>query len=567
MAAATSVNRLSPRPLAVIILRACATLGAASGCIGLAEQPPTEESTSAVLEVVISQPTIEPTHATDNPRLALAGTATGEVADVTWKNDRGGTGVATGTSSWSVSEMGLQPGDNLVTVTATDAQGNSSSDSLTVQYTPAGTGDVTPPTVPEGLQAVALAPHQTRLSWSPSVDDVGVVGYRIYRDGAWVGSTSTTSYMNGGLSPATTYSYAVAAVDAQGNPSALSSPSSVTTPAQSSPTPLGTLAASMQPGTWAKLETNDFQGGAIFKSVDDGSILEFTNEAQWDPVGRRVFIIGTARGNSAAYGVRNQKWVQYSEATNSWTELPTPTFYIGFHSYDHAALDPATGDYFVRLVSSNDVRRYSVLKGSWEALPNIPYDYGDCCNALEYFGEMKALVFVRGSSNGTTELYRFDLAGTQWQKLSTPTNVVMGNFHEVADYSPVHRVLFFGGGDIYNDGNTIRTRSFFKLDESGAVTRLADTPAPFAVSGVVTVVDPATGNLLLFPKTPADTFYEHLYGSDTWVSHRIDFAFSTTDVYGGQTTVATAIPEYGVVVFFKHAGGGSGVFVYKHKPQ
>ena len=54
-------------------------------------------------------------------------------------NDRGGSGTATGTTSWSVSGIALLSGSNVLTVTARDAAGNTSTDTLTVTYTPPDT--------------------------------------------------------------------------------------------------------------------------------------------------------------------------------------------------------------------------------------------------------------------------------------------------------------------------------------------------------------------------------------------------------------------------------------------
>jgi len=54
------------------------------------------------------------------------------VTSVTWVNDRGGSGTASGTDNWSVGSVALQLGANQITVTATDAAGNSSTDALTV---------------------------------------------------------------------------------------------------------------------------------------------------------------------------------------------------------------------------------------------------------------------------------------------------------------------------------------------------------------------------------------------------------------------------------------------------
>jgi hypothetical protein len=53
---------------------------------------------------------------------------------VTWSNDRGGSGTATGTTNWTISNIPLQPGVNNITVTATDAQGLSSTDNIAVTY-------------------------------------------------------------------------------------------------------------------------------------------------------------------------------------------------------------------------------------------------------------------------------------------------------------------------------------------------------------------------------------------------------------------------------------------------
>src|SRR5438309_4804397 len=97
--------------------------------------------------------------------------------------------------------------------------------------------DTTPPTVPTGLTATAVSSSQINLSWTASSDNVGVSGYRVYRGGTQIATTSTTSFANTGLSASTTYSYTVAAYDAAGNLSAQSSSASATTPAPPDTTP------------------------------------------------------------------------------------------------------------------------------------------------------------------------------------------------------------------------------------------------------------------------------------------------------------------------------------------
>src|SRR5439155_1073475 len=84
--------------------------------------------------VAITSPTFGASFNTSNALLTLGGTAADNVGvtQVTWANSRGGGGTATGTTSWAASGIGLQPGTNVLTVTAHDAVGNTTAASLTV---------------------------------------------------------------------------------------------------------------------------------------------------------------------------------------------------------------------------------------------------------------------------------------------------------------------------------------------------------------------------------------------------------------------------------------------------
>jgi Fibronectin type III domain len=93
-----------------------------------------------------------------------------------------------------------------------------------------GPGDTTPPSVPAGVTATATSSTSVRVDWGASTDDAGVAGYRVYRDGALLATTTGTTYPDSGLQPGTTYAYTVAAYDAAGNASDQSAPASVTTP-------------------------------------------------------------------------------------------------------------------------------------------------------------------------------------------------------------------------------------------------------------------------------------------------------------------------------------------------
>jgi chitodextrinase len=92
--------------------------------------------------------------------------------------------------------------------------------------------DVQPPTAPANLRAHATSSARVDVTWDPSTDDVGVTGYRVYRDNARVATTggSVTTYADSGVSAATTYTYQVSAIDAAGRESPRSNAATVTTP-------------------------------------------------------------------------------------------------------------------------------------------------------------------------------------------------------------------------------------------------------------------------------------------------------------------------------------------------
>ena len=90
-------------------------------------------------------------------------------------------------------------------------------------------GDTQAPTAPSGLTSPSKTSSSISLSWNGSTDNVGVSGYRIYRGGVSVGTVSTTTFNNTGLSAGTSYTYVVRAFDAAGNESGASNSVTVTT--------------------------------------------------------------------------------------------------------------------------------------------------------------------------------------------------------------------------------------------------------------------------------------------------------------------------------------------------
>jgi hypothetical protein len=139
--------------VAALALGGCGGGGASSGGGGSMEPPPPGGDTTAPT-VAITVPVTTAVYVTSQASVALAGTASDNVGvtSVSWSNDRGGSGTASGADNWSIAAIALQNGVNVITVTAQDAAANSASATLTVTYS-----SLTP-TLPTPTSSIFVAP-------------------------------------------------------------------------------------------------------------------------------------------------------------------------------------------------------------------------------------------------------------------------------------------------------------------------------------------------------------------------------------------------------------------------
>ncbi len=82
---------------------------------------------TTVPSVAITSPTSNTIYTTTSNTIGLGGNAsdsTSGVSSVTWSNSRGGSGIASGTTSWSISDISLSTGDNIITVSVNDGASN-----------------------------------------------------------------------------------------------------------------------------------------------------------------------------------------------------------------------------------------------------------------------------------------------------------------------------------------------------------------------------------------------------------------------------------------------------------
>jgi chitodextrinase len=130
-----------------------------------------------------------------------------------------------------------------------------------------GVVDTTAPTTPSGVLGSAISSTQINLSWTGSIDNVGVAGYNIFRNGTQIGTSTVESYQDKGLTPDTEYTYAVSAYDTSGNVSEKSQQISVrtqvapldTTPPVISSIVVSSITSKSAKITWATNEPSDSQ--------------------------------------------------------------------------------------------------------------------------------------------------------------------------------------------------------------------------------------------------------------------------------------------------------------------
>lgn len=157
--------------------------------------------------------------------------STDNVTVAGYKVYRDGQSIAQVTSTSFLDTTVVGNHDYNYEVTAIDEAQNESSKTA-AQPSPVHTPDATDkekPSKPDGLGVDLLTTSSVAFSWNDSTDNVGVVGYHVYRDGKALPDTSEPSFVDDGLKSGTTYNYTVAAYDASGNVSDVSDTLTVST--------------------------------------------------------------------------------------------------------------------------------------------------------------------------------------------------------------------------------------------------------------------------------------------------------------------------------------------------
>ncbi len=175
------------------------------------------------------------------PTNLIATNITENSVDLSWNVSTDNIGVSnygvyingifnTSTSANSITINNLDPATSYTfTVNARDASGNASVESNSVIITTLASSDTTAPFSPTNLIASNITQTMVTLQWDAATDNIGVIAYDVYRDGILLDTTDELIFEVSSLTPNTSYSFNVIAIDAAGNNSASSNVVAITT--------------------------------------------------------------------------------------------------------------------------------------------------------------------------------------------------------------------------------------------------------------------------------------------------------------------------------------------------
>lgn len=319
-----------------------------------------------------------------------------------------------------------------------------------------------------------------------------------------------------------------------------SQPATVTVQAPGS-SDLARLAAAMASGQWATFSTSGMSAGLL--AVDSThSVTEFGARGHWDPAHKLVQFWG--QGHWAP-----SKLITWDDASNRWTADGTQVFSDIGHAYYHLALDPGSGDLYLRGYFSTAVRR-KPYGGAWTNIASFADIGRQVAGGLEWFPQLHGgrggLVFIDVLSCQT-----WNPSTNAWTTRSS-TLSGMGPYHNwIAAAGPY---VYFGGGN--------GSRAMYRLSADGSVSTAPSTPLEagiWAAGGNAPVLSHPDGNQLL-QFAPGSSGAIYRFNGSAWVAHG-------THQIGPRQWFGVPISDYGVIMFVAQDGSGTSytpvVKVYK----
>jgi hypothetical protein len=316
------------------------------------------------------------------------------------------------------------------------------------------------------------------------------------------------------------------------------SASSATCPTASGTSALATLAASMSSGQWATFS----MGGMGYPLLDAGngySITEYSARGHWDPVHRKIQYWGQGHLN-------NEKLISWDDASNQWSVGAPAGFGSIGHGYYHLAMDPGTGDLYLRGFNSTVVKK-KPYGGAWTNLSAFQNVSGQVAGALEWFPAANA---------GAGGLAFCDVLSLQtWAPTTNTWTTRSSSLSGLGNY---HNWAVAAGGFVYCGGGNGST-TMHRLTASGAVSAAPNTPITAGVGSGIVLRHPDGNQLLLFGQGTTGAI--HRFNGTSWTTHG-------THQIGGATNLWFGVPinTYGVILFVAQTVNSATPTVKIYKP-
>ena len=309
------------------------------------------------------------------------------------------------------------------------------------------------------------------------------------------------------------------------------------TSAQSSE--LGDLAAALQPGEWQELPTSGFNSALLTQGSHHA--LQYQESMKWDPVDRKMHFVGS--GHLEPY-----IQVTFDEANNSWSKRDVPGYFDTSHGYDHMAIDPVGRRFYFRQFNGSRLDILNLDTGQWSTSSRMNADQWLVAGGLAWIPELESVLFV-----DSVEISLYTPRTDSWSLVTRNTNG-LGEYHNFAEYSPVHQVTIYGGG---NGSNTV-----YRIDANGNVERMSDSPVGLGIPQSMVVADPISGNFLVFTD---NSFYEYDPIADRWSRQSVSIPFGPGVDPGVIGASAAPMSTHGVIMIVKYDGNDSRVYLYRHQ--
>lgn len=345
-------------------------------------------------------------------------------------------------------------------------------------------------------------------------------------------------------------------------------------------TELGKLAASMAPGSWAKLTVSN-QDAMLGVGSVSGTMIHYCNTMPWNPKNRSIEIVGMD------HNAGKQRYVRYDDVTSAFVLERDDTGWGSFtqHGYDHNAVNPYTGDLYHRLFgtfsSTIALKKKPLASNTFSDGKSVAVDAEQQAIGTTWWSGPFAgagaqgalLVFNSGYAYGNANdgnIVMFDPLANDWflnKKAMAPFYGSGATYHSVAEYSAKRNVAVYGGGNV-------AAQKLWRLNADATFDPMPDVPAGKGVgmqNGLL-VEEPVTGNFLLL--SAGELWELNPSGNGAWTKQagaRVPPAGvgipgpSSAAPNGVDGVIATAVPDYGVVVFIKQTSQSGGAFwVYRH---